>query len=92
VLPNTIAPLLVTATYVFASAVITESLLGFIGAGTPPEIPSWGNIMADGRTYFEIGPWIIFFPGTFLTMTVLAVNIMGDGLRDMLDPRLSRQM
>jgi peptide/nickel transport system permease protein len=92
VLPNTIAPLLVTATYVFASAVITESLLGFIGAGTPPEIPSWGNIMADGRTYFEIGPWIIFFPGAFLTLTVLAVNIMGDGLRDMLDPRLSRQM
>jgi peptide/nickel transport system permease protein len=92
VLPNTIAPLLVTATYAFASAVITESLLGFIGAGTPPEIPSWGNIMADGRTYFEIAPWIIFFPGAFLTMTVLAVNIMGDGLRDMLDPRLSRQM
>lgn len=92
VLPNTIAPLMVTATYAFASAVITESLLGFIGAGTPPEIPSWGNIMADGRTYFEIGPWIIFFPGAFLTLTVLAVNIMGDGLRDMLDPRLSRQM
>jgi peptide/nickel transport system permease protein len=92
VLPNTIAPLLVTATYAFASAVITESLLGFIGAGTPPEIPSWGNIMADGRVYFEIGPWIIFFPGAFLTLTVLAVNIMGDGLRDMLDPRLSRQM
>lgn len=60
VLPNTIAPLLVTGTYAFASAVITESLLGFIGAGTPPEIPSWGNIMADGRTYFEIAPWIIF--------------------------------
>ena len=92
VLPNTIAPLLVTGTYAFASAVITESLLGFIGAGTPPEIPSWGNIMADGRTYFEIAPWIIFFPGAFLTFTVLAVNIMGDGLRDMLDPRLSRQM
>jgi len=92
VLPNTIAPMLVTATYAFASAVITESLLGFIGAGTPPEIPSWGNIMADGRTYFEIGSWIIFFPGAFLTLTVLAVNIMGDGLRDMLDPRLSRQM
>jgi peptide/nickel transport system permease protein len=91
-LPNTVAPLLVKGTYVFASAVITESLLGFIGAGTPPEIPSWGNIMADGRTYFEIGPWIIFFPGAFLTLTVLAVNVMGDGLRDMLDPRLSRQM
>ena len=92
VLPNTIAPLLVTGTYAFASAVITESLLGFIGAGTPPEIPSWGNIMADGRTYFELAPWIIFSPGAFLTLTVLAVNIMGDGLRDMLDPRLSRQM
>ena len=91
-LPNTVAPLLVKGTYVFASAVITESLLGFIGAGTPPEIPSWGNIMADGRTYFEIAPWIIFFPGAFLTLTVLAVNVMGDGLRDMLDPRLSRQM
>jgi len=92
VLPNTFAPLFVQGTYVFAAAVITEALLGFIGAGTPPEIPSWGNIMADGRTYFEIAPWIIFFPGAFLTLTVLAVNVMGDGLRDMLDPRLSRQM
>jgi peptide/nickel transport system permease protein len=92
VLPNTLAPLFVQGTYVFAAAVITEALLGFIGAGTPPEIPSWGNIMADGRVYFEIAPWIIFFPGAFLTLTVLAVNVMGDGLRDMLDPRLSRQM
>jgi peptide/nickel transport system permease protein len=92
VLPNTFAALFVQGTYVFAAAVITEALLGFIGAGTPPEIPSWGNIMADGRTYFEIAPWIIFFPGAFLTLTVLAVNVMGDGLRDMLDPRLSRQM
>jgi peptide/nickel transport system permease protein len=92
ILPNTLAPLLVQATYVFAAAVITEALLGFIGAGTPPEIPSWGNIMAEGRTYFQISPWIIFFPGLFLTLTVLAVNIFGDGLRDMLDPRLARQM
>jgi len=92
ILPNTLAPLLVQATYVFAAAVITEALLGFIGAGTPPEIPSWGNIMADGRTYFQLAPWIIFFPGLFLTLTVLAVNIFGDGLRDMLDPRLARQM
>jgi len=72
--------------------VITEALLGFIGAGTPPEIPSWGNIMADGRIYFQMAPWIIFIPGTFLTLAVLAVNALGDGLRDMLDPRLARQM
>jgi len=92
VLPNTVAPLLVQGTYVFASAVITEALLGFIGAGTPPEIPSWGNIMSDGRIYFQMAPWIIFIPGTFLTLAVLAVNVLGDGLRDMLDPRLARQM
>ena len=92
ILPNTVAPLVVQATYVFAAAVITEALLGFVGAGTPPEIPSWGNIMAEGRTYFQLAPWLIFFPGTFLTLTVLAVNVMGDGLRDMLDPRLARQM
>jgi peptide/nickel transport system permease protein len=92
VFPNTVAPLLVQGTYVFAAAVITEALLGFIGAGTPPEIPSWGNIMAGGRIYFQMAPWIIFFPGAFLTLTVLAVNVLGDGLRDMLDPRLARQM
>lgn len=92
ILPNTVAPLVVQGTYVFAAAVITEALLGFVGAGTPPEIPSWGNIMAEGRVYFQLAPWIIFFPGTFLTLTVLAVNVMGDGLRDMLDPRLARQM
>ncbi len=92
ILPNTVAPLLVQATYVFAAAVITEALLGFIGAGTPPEIPSWGNIMAEGRAYFQLAPNIIFFPGIFLTLSVLAVNILGDGLRDMLDPRLARQM
>ena len=92
ILPNTLAPLIVQMTYVFASAVIMEALLGFIGAGTPPEIPSWGNIMAEGRIYFQLAPWIIFFPGAFLTLTVLAVNVFGDGLRDMLDPRLARRM
>jgi len=92
ILPNTVAPLIVQMTYVFASAVIMEALLGFIGAGTPPEIPSWGNIMAEGRIYFQLAPWIIFFPGAFLTLTVLAVNVFGDGLRDMLDPRLARRM
>ncbi|MEM7255049.1 MAG: ABC transporter permease, partial [Pseudomonadota bacterium] len=92
ILPNTVAPLIVQATYVCASAVVVEAILSFLGAGTPPEIPSWGNIMAEGRTYFQIAPWIIFFPGLFLAVTVLAVNIVGDGLRDSLDPRIARRM
>lgn len=92
ILPNTIAPLIVQATYICGSAMLTESILGFLGAGIPPEIPSWGNIMSEGRTYFQISPWIIFFPGIALAVTVLAVNIMGDGLRDTLDPRLARKM
>lgn len=92
ILPNTIAPLIVQATYVCASAMLTESILGFLGAGIPPEIPSWGNIMSEGRTYFQISPWIIFFPGLALALTVLAVNIVGDGLRDTLDPRIARKM
>ncbi len=92
ILPNTLAPLIVQATYVCASAVVIEAILSFLGAGTPPEIPSWGNIMAEGRTYFQIAPWMIFFPGIFLALTVLAVNILGDGLRDSLDPRIARRM
>ncbi len=92
ILPNTVAPLIVQATYVCASAVVIEAILSFLGAGTPPETPSWGNIMAEGRTYFQIAPWIIFFPGVMLAITVLAVNILGDGLRDSLDPRIARRM
>ena len=92
ILPNTVAPLIVQATYVCASAVVIEAILSFLGAGTPPEIPSWGNIMAEGRTYFQIAPWIIFFPGVMLAITVLAVNVLGDGLRDSLDPRIARRM
>ncbi|RMD62683.1 MAG: ABC transporter permease [Alphaproteobacteria bacterium] len=92
VLPNTIPPLIVQATYVCASAMLTEAILGFLGAGTPPEIPSWGNIMAEGRTYFQLAPWIIFFPGFALALTVLAVNVLGDGLRDTLDPRIAKKM
>lgn len=92
VLPNTIAPLIVQASYICGSAMILESILGFLGAGIPPEIPSWGNIMSEGRTYFQITPWIIFFPGVALAVTVLAVNIVGDGLRDTLDPRIARKM
>ncbi|MCH2288811.1 MAG: ABC transporter permease [SAR324 cluster bacterium] len=92
VLPNTIPPLIVQATYVCASAMLTEAILSFLGAGTPPEVPSWGNIMAEGRLYFQIAPWIIFFPGITLAVTVLAVNVLGDGLRDTLDPRIAKQM
>jgi peptide/nickel transport system permease protein len=92
IVPNTVAPLIVQATYVCASAVVIEAILSFLGAGTPPEIPSWGNIMAEGRSYFQVAPWIIFFPGGMLAITVLAVNMLGDGLRDSLDPRIARRM
>lgn len=92
ILPNTMAPLLVQATYICASAMITEAILSFIGAGTPPNIPSWGNIMAESRSLFQIAGYLILFPAIFLSITVLAVNYLGDGLRDALDPRLSRRM
>jgi peptide/nickel transport system permease protein len=92
ILPNTVAPLLVQATYICASAMITEAVLSFIGAGTSPEIPSWGNMMAEGRSYFQIKPYLVLFPGAFLSLTVLAVNLVGDGLRDALDPRLARRL
>ena len=90
IMPNTVAPLIVQATYVCASAIIIEAILGFLGAGTPPDIPSWGNIMAEGRTYVMVAIWILLFPGIFLTLVVLGVNLLGDGLRDTLDPRLRR--
>ena len=92
ILPNTMAPLLVQATYVCASAMITEAILSFIGAGTPPNIPSWGNIMAEARSLFQIAGYLILFPGICLSLTVLAVNLLGDGMRDALDPRLARRM
>ena len=92
ILPNIVAPLLVQATYVCASAMITEAILSFIGAGTPPNIPSWGNIMAEARSMFQIAGYLILFPGICLSLTVLAVNLLGDGLRDALDPRLARRM
>jgi peptide/nickel transport system permease protein len=92
ILPNTVAPLLVQGTYVCASAMITEAILSFIGAGTPPNIPSWGNIMAEGRSLFQIAGYLIFFPGVCLSLTVLAVNLLGDGMRDALDPRLARRL
>ena len=92
ILPNTVAPLLVQGTYICASAMIVEAILSFIGAGTPPNIPSWGNIMAEARSLFQIAGYLIFFPGLFLSLTVLAVNLLGDGMRDALDPRLARRM
>jgi peptide/nickel transport system permease protein len=92
ILPNTVAPLLVQATYICASAMLTEAILSFLGAGTPPNIPSWGNIMAEGRSLFQIATYLIFFPGIFLSLAVLSVNMLGDGLRDALDPRLARNM
>ena len=92
ILPNTIAALIVQATYICGSAMLTEAILGFLGAGIPPEIPSWGNIMSEGRTFFQLTPWIIFFPGIALAVTVLSVNIVGDGLRDTLDPRIARSL
>jgi peptide/nickel transport system permease protein len=92
ILPNTMAPILVQATYVCASAMIVESILSFIGAGTPPTIPSWGNIMAEGRALWQVKPYIVFFPAAFLSLTVLAVNLVGDGLRDALDPRMAKSL
>ena len=90
-LPNTLAALIVQGTYVMASAVLFEAGLSFLGAGTPPEIPSWGNIMAEARSYVRVAFWLLLFPGLFLATTVLAINMVGDGMRDLLDPRLARR-
>jgi peptide/nickel transport system permease protein len=92
ILPNTLAPLMVQATFICASSMITEATLSFIGAGTPPIIPSWGNIMAEGRALWQVKPYIVFFPAIFLSITVLSVNLLGDGLRDALDPRLAKRL
>lgn len=92
ILPSTIPPLIVQATYVTASAILIEAGLSFLGAGVPPETPSWGNMIASSRLLLARAPWTIFFPGLCLALVVLAVNLLGDGLRDRLDPRLSRRM
>jgi len=92
ILPNTIAPLIVQATYICASAILIEAALSFLGAGTPPEIPTWGNMIAQSRLFLSRAPWTIFAPGIALALVVLAVNLLGDGLRDRLDPRLARRM
>ncbi len=92
ILPNLFAPLMVQATFIAASAIITEAVLSFLGVGIPPQVPSWGNIMSDGRNYLSIAFHIILFPGIFLALTVLAVNMVGDGLRDMFDPKLAGKL
>ncbi len=90
--PSTIAPLIVQCTYIFASAILTEAILSFLGAGVPPETSSWGNIMAEGRAYFQLFPGLVLYPGVLLSLTVLSVNLLGDALRDSLDPRMARRM
>jgi peptide/nickel transport system permease protein len=90
--PNTVAPLIVQGTYISASAILTEAILSFLGAGLPPEIPSWGNIMAEGRMYFQLMPGLILYPGIFLSLTVLSVNVLGDAMRDALDPKMMRKL
>jgi peptide/nickel transport system permease protein len=92
ILPNTVAPLIVQGTFIAAAAILVEAILSFLGIGIPPEIPSWGNIMAEGRTLFRVFPHNILYPGIFLALTVLAINIMGDGLRDTLDPKMSKKV
>jgi len=91
-IPSTVAPLTVQGTYIFASAILAEAVLSFLGAGIPPETPSWGNIMADGRIYFQLLPGLILFPGLLVSLTILSVNLLGDAMRDVLDPRMSRRL
>lgn len=89
-LPNTLAPLIVQGSFILASAIMTEAVLSFLGVGLPPEVPSWGNVIAEGRTYFQILPGLVLFPGVFLALTVLGINLIGDALRDAFDPKLIR--
>ncbi|MBL8352850.1 MAG: ABC transporter permease [Burkholderiaceae bacterium] len=91
ILPNTVAPLVVQGTFICAAGILTEAALSFLGVGLPPDIPTWGNVMAEGRGAFNEYPHNIFFPGLFLAITVLAVNILGDGLRDTLDPKMAKR-
>ncbi|MEO1018279.1 MAG: ABC transporter permease [Pseudomonadota bacterium] len=92
IVPSTLPALIVQASYIAASAILIEAILSFLGIGIPPEIPSWGNIMAEGRTLFRVYPHNILFPGIFLSLAILAINVMGDGLRDDLDPRLAKSI
>ena len=91
ILPNTVAPLVVQGTFICGAGILTEAILSFLGVGLPPDIPTWGNVMAEGRGQFNEYPHNIFFPGIFLTLTVLAINLLGDGLRDTLDPKMAKR-
>ncbi|PMR75735.1 ABC transporter permease [Billgrantia endophytica] len=90
-MPNTLSPLIVQGTYICASAILTEAILSFLGAGVSTEIPTWGNIMAEGRTYFQVNPGLIFWPGLMLSLCILSINLLGDTARDILDPRLKKR-
>ena len=90
-MPNTFAPLIVQGTYICASAILIEAILSFLGAGVSTEIPTWGNIMAEGRSYFQLKPGLIFWPGLLLSLCILAINLLGDTARDLLDPRLKKR-
>ena len=92
VLPNAIAPIIVQSTYICASAVLIEAYLGFLGVGTPAEVPSWGNIIAEGRNFVQLAIWNVTFPGLFLGIMVLSINVLGDGIRDLLDPKMARRI
>lgn len=92
ILPSTTAPLMVLGTYICASAILIEAGLSFLGTGLPPEIPSWGNMISEGRTFFQVAPRLVFLPSLFLALTVLGINLLGDGLRDTLDPRIAKRM
>jgi peptide/nickel transport system permease protein len=91
IMPNTIAPIIVQGTFTCASAILIEAILSFLGIGVPTDTPTWGNIMADGRVLFRVYPHTILFPGICVSLTVLAINMLGDGLRDTLDPRLGKR-
>ena len=88
ILPNCLSPMIVQASFIFAAAVLGEAALSFLGVGVPPQIPSWGNVLAEGRLYLQQAPWLIVFPGIAIMTGILGLNLFGDGLRDLLDPRL----
>jgi peptide/nickel transport system permease protein len=88
VLPNCLSPVIVQGSFVFAAAVLTEAALSFLGVGVPPYVPSWGNILSEGRLYLQQAPWLVLYPGAAIMLTILGLNLLGDGVRDLLDPKI----